>query len=38
MRGGSATVWILDGLKVTIVGNVAGRIGKPLTWAELVGQ
>ncbi|MCW2951874.1 MAG: transporter [Conexibacter sp.] len=26
---GLGTVWILDGLEVTIVGNVAGRIGEP---------
>jgi hypothetical protein len=26
---GLGTVWILDGFEVTIVGNVAGRIGKP---------
>jgi len=26
---GLGTVWILDGLEVTIVGNVAGRIGQP---------
>jgi hypothetical protein len=26
---GLGTVWILDGLEVTIVGNVGGRIGKP---------
>jgi hypothetical protein len=26
---GLGTVWILDGLEVTIVGNLSGQIGKP---------
>jgi hypothetical protein len=26
---GLGTVWILDGLEVTIVGNIASRIGEP---------
>ena len=26
---GLGTVWILDGLEVTIVGNISGQIGKP---------
>ena len=26
---GLGTVWILDGLEVTLVGNLSGQIGKP---------
>jgi hypothetical protein len=26
---GLGTVWVLDGLEVTIVGNISGQIGKP---------
>lgn len=39
---GLGTVWILDGLEVTIVGNVAGRIaeegsGLDITSAQITG-
>ncbi|HEX5566340.1 MAG TPA: MFS transporter, partial [Streptomyces sp.] len=39
---GLGTVWILDGLEVTIVGNIAGRLaeegsGLPITSAEVTG-
>jgi hypothetical protein len=39
---GLGTVWILDGLEVTVVGNIAGRLseegsGLPITSAEVTG-
>jgi MFS family permease len=39
---GLGTVWILDGLEVTIVGNISGQIGKPgsgidITQAQVTG-
>jgi hypothetical protein len=39
---GLGTVWILDGLEVTIVGNLSGQIGKPgsgihITQAQVSG-
>lgn len=39
---GLGTVWILDGLEVTLVGNIAGRLaepgsGLPITSAEVTG-
>jgi MFS family permease len=39
---GLGTVWILDGLEVTIVGNISGQIGKPgsgihITQAQVSG-
>jgi MFS family permease len=39
---GLGTVWILDGLEVTIVGNISGQIGKPgsglhVTQAQVTG-
>lgn len=39
---GLGTVWILDGLEVTIVGNIAGRLsekgsGLPITSAQITG-
>src|SRR5690606_27920434 len=39
---GLGTVWILDGLEVTIVGNISGQIAKPgsgvgITQAQVAG-
>ncbi len=39
---GLGTVWILDGLEVTIVGNISGQLGKPgsglhITQAQVSG-
>jgi MFS family permease len=39
---GLGTVWILDGLEVTIVGNISGQLGKPgsglhITQAQVTG-
>jgi MFS family permease len=39
---GLGTIWILDGLEVTIVGNISGQLGKPgsgihITQAQVSG-